>query len=387
MAVSNTLTAIIPTIFAQGLSALRNRCVMPSLINNSYATSAMEKGQVISIPIPSDITTNAVVPGPYAPDSGNVAPSVAQITLSNWQEAAFTLNEQELGNIVNGYPSRQVTAAISALADYVNSTIFACHVGVTNVVGTAGTAPFQTAVDAAVDAKERLTQYKTPYGDRRLVMDTKAMGYALKLGAFAYMLNSNDPSVMREGDMGHKYGFDWFEDQQVPRHVSGTITTGLAVKVGGGGGTAGAKSFVATTAVSTGACALLVGDVLSIAGHDRTYALTANATQASAATDVTLTINAPLQYALAGSEAITVIASHTVNLAFHADAFGFASRTLAPVAGAEPNPFSMEVADPVSGLTLRLQVREEFHRIRWAFDLLWGVSLVRPDLSLRLLGQ
>jgi hypothetical protein len=73
-------------------------------------------------------------------------------------------------------------------------------------------------------------------------------------------------------------------------------------------------------------------------------------------------------------------------MAFHADCFGFASRTLAPIAGAEPNPYTMELADPTSGLTLRLQVREEFHRIRWAFDLLWGVDVVRPDLGLRMAG-
>ena len=386
MAVSNSLSAIIPTVFAQGLNALRNRCVMPALINNSYSTNAMEKGQVISIPIPSDIVTNDVVPGPYAPDSGNVAPTVAQITLNNWREAAFTLNEQEIGNIVNGYASRQVTAAISSLADYVNSTIFAKYTKINNIVGSAGTDPFVSAVDAAVDAKEKLTQFKTPLGDRRMVLDINAMGKALKLGAFSYMLNSNDPNVMREGDIGRKYGFEWFEDQQVPRHVAGTITTGLAVKVGGGGGTQGAYTFTATTAATTGACSLKVGDVLAIAGHTRTYALTAAAVQASASTDVTLTFNAPLEAALAGSEAITVTASHRVNLAFHADCFGFASRTLAPIAGAEPNPYSMDLADPVSGLTLRLQVREEFHRVRWAFDLLWGVDVVRPDLGARLMG-
>lgn len=385
MAVSNSLAGIIPTIFAQGLSALRNRCVMPSLINNSYSTNAQEKGQVISIPIPSDIVTNDVVPGPYAPDSGNTTPSVASITLSNWREAAFTLNEQEIGQIVAGFPSRQVTAAISSLADYINGTIFAKYTKINNYVGSPGTSPFVSAVDVAVDAKEKLTQFKTPYADRRMVLDTIGMGNALKLGAFAYILNSNDPDVMKEGDMGRKYGFQWYEDQQVPRHIAGTITTGLIAKAATGVA-AGLYTFVGTTAASTGACNLKVGDIISIAGHNRTYALTATSIQASAASDVALTFNAPLEFALVGSEAVTVAASHRVNLAFHADCFGFASRTLAPIAGAEPNPYTYEMADPVSGLTLRLQVREEFHRIRWAFDCLWGVDVVRPDLGTRLAG-
>lgn len=385
MAVSNTLTSIIPVIFAQGLSALRNRCVMPSLMNNSYAPLAAEKGQVINIPIPSDIVTADVVPAAYAPESGNVTPGIAQITLDNWREAAFTLSENELAQAASGYPAKQATAAISALADYVNGTIFAKYKKIGNSVGTAGTAPFATTVDAAVDAKEMLTLSKAGYSDRRLVLDTVGMGNALKLGAFAYILNSNDPGVMREGEIGRKYGFDWYEDQQVPLHTAGTITTGLIAKAATAVA-AGLKTFVGTTAASTGACALKAGDVIAIAGHARTYSLAADATQASAASDVTITLNQPLQAALVGSEAVTVKASHRVNLGFQADCFGFVSRTLAHVAGAEPNPHSMELADPVSGLTLRLQVREEYHRIRWAFDMLWGVDVVRPELGTRVMG-
>jgi len=215
-----------------------------------------------------------------------------------------------------------------------------------------------------------------------MVLDTVAMGNALKLGAFSYILNSNDANVMREGEIGRKYGFDWYEDQQVPLHTAGTITTGLIAKAATAV-VAGLSTFVGTTAASTGACALKVGDLINIAGHANTYALTATATQASASSDVTITITPPLLQALVGSEAITVCGNHRVNLAFQADCFGFVSRTLAHVAGSEPNPYSYEMADPVSGLTLRLQVREEYHRVRWAFDCLWGADVVRGALGTR----
>jgi hypothetical protein len=385
MALSNNISAIIPVIFAQGLNVLRGNCVMPSMVNNSFSTNAMEKGQVVTIPIPSANATNDVVPGPYAPDSGNSTPTVAQISLDYWREAPFTLTEQEMAQAAAGYPARQANAAVVALAEYVNSTIFSKYKKLGLSTGTPGTAPFASSVDNAVDLKELLTTWKAPIGDRRLVLDTVAMGNALKLGAFAYALNSSDPNVMREGEIGRKYGFNWFEDQQVPQHTAGTITTGLATKASTAVA-AGSKTFLATTAASTGACALVAGDIITIAGHPRTYSLAADAAQPAAATDVSLTLNQPLAQALVGSEAITVKASHRVNLAFHADCFGFASRTLEHVAGAEPNPNSMQVADPVSGLTLRLQVREEFHRVRWAFDLLWGVDIVREQLGARLFG-
>jgi hypothetical protein len=44
------------------------------------------------------------------------------------------------------------------------------------------------------------------------------------------------------------------------------------------------------------------------------------------------------------------------------------------------------VPDPVSGLTMRLQVRKEYRRYRWSFDVLWGVGAVRPDLAVRIAG-
>lgn len=380
MPISNSLASIIPVIFAQGLSALRNKCVMPSLCNVSYAPLAAEKGQIITIPIPSAITTADVAPAAYAPDSGNLAPTVAQITLNNWREAAFTLTENEIAQAANGYPAKQATAAISALADYVNSTIFAKYTKFYSAVGSAGTAPFATTVNAAVDAKELLTMQKAPSNDRRMVLDTTAMGNALKLGAFSYMLNSNDPGVMKEGEIGRKYGFNWYEDQQVPYHTSTVLTAGAAT-------INGAHSVGATTisiAKATNSSPLVAGDIITFAGDSQQYVVGANVTLAVGNTNVS--IYPPLAVAQSGGAAMTLTASHRVNLAFQADAFGFVSRTLAHVAGAEPNPYSMELADPVSGLTLRLQVREEFHRIRWAFDMLWGVDVVRPELGTRVLG-
>jgi hypothetical protein len=185
--------------------------------------------------------------------------------------------------------------------------------------------------------------------------------------------------------IGRKLGFDWMMDQQVPTHVSGTITTGLAAKAATAQ-PAGSTTITATTAASTGACALVIGDIITFAGDSQTYTVVAAATQASASSDVQISILPGKVVPLTGGEAITVKATHVVNLAFHRDAFGFASRPMGNTSLTNNKDESFQVADPVSGLSMRLTYREEFHQTRLAFDVLWGVGVVRPELAVRIAG-
>lgn len=386
MTVSNTLSSVIPSLFAQGLKSLRRNSVMPSLVNNDFGTEVKQKGDTITIPIPSAIAATDVVPAAYAPDSGNIAPTTATIPLSSWKEAPFTLTEKELAQVVDGIVPIQLSSAVESIADAINQSIFTLHTGVYGYVGTAGTTPFGTpGIGDATSVRKVLGKQLAPLNERRMVLDPDAEAAALSLQAFSYYLNSGDAQVMKEGQIGRKFGFDWFMDQRVPTHTSGTITTGLAAKAATPQA-AGLKAIVCTTAASTGACALNIGDIILFSGDSQTYTLTAAATQASAATDVTLNISPGKVVALTGGETVTVKASHVVNLGFHRDAFAFASRPMTQNNLTMNKDQSYMVADPVSGITMRLSYREEFHRTRLAFDVLWGVGLIRPELACRLAG-
>lgn len=383
---ANTLTAVIPTIFAQGLLALRENCVMPRLVNSSYSLDAQKQGEVVNIPIPSAVAVVNVSPAAYAPDAGGSTPTAAQINLQYWEEAPFDMTDKDISIAVSGVIPGQVSEAIRSLSNSINAKILALYKKFYGFAGTPGTTPFSVDLSEATAIRKVLSKQLAPTSDRRLVIDPDAEQKALDRRAIQDASFRGSAEGIREGIIGRALGFNWSMDQAVQTHTAGTITTGLATKAATAQAV-GDKTIVCTTAASTGACALLEGDIVTFAGDSQTYVLTAAATQASANTDVTLNIEPGLKVAKAGGENVAVKASHVANLGFHRDAIGFASRLLSDsVMTDRDREGIMQVADPVSGLTLRLEVRREHKRTRWSFDVLYGCDVVRRELGARLAG-
>lgn len=381
---ANTITEVIPKILAQGLLALRNMNTMPRLVNGDYSSLASQKGASIDVPIPSAVAAIAVTPGPTPPTDAAIVPTSAKVLLDQWYEAPFNLTDKEMGEAMSGVIPMQASAAIASLADNVNAYILSKYKGVYGYNGTAGTTPFATDTTAATLSRKTLSKQKADAAMRRFVLDPDAEANALNLRAFQDASWRAGAEGISEGNMGRILGFDWSMDQQVPTHTAGTITTGLISKASTAYGL-GVKTILATTAASTGACALKLGDIILFAGDTQTYVLTADATQASASTDVTLTFEPGLKVAHVGSEAVTVKASHVVNLAFHRDAIAFATRPLAAATEGLGGQM-MSAVDPVTGLALRLEVSRQHKQTRWSFDILYGAVLARPELAVRLAG-
>lgn len=382
---ANDWSAVTPKLLAQGLLALRGKCVMPRLVNTDYEVEAKKQGESIDVPIPSAVATKDVVPGATPPSTDDSAPTSINIPLSEWKESAFYLTDKDLRQVMAGTIPMQASEAIASLAETINGYIFGLYKKVPTIGGTPGTTPFSDGKTTdANQTRMRLNVQKAPLSDRRFVLDPEAEASAAELRAFQDVSFSGDPTTIQTGQIKNKIGFDWYMDQGVPIHTAGTITTGLIAKAATAQAV-GLSTIVCTTAASTGACALVEGDIIAIAGHTQTYALTEDATQASAGADVSLKIHPQLQQALTGSEAITVKASHTVNLAFHRDAFAFATRPLEDDAKGFGSVVMSEV-DPVSGLALRLEISREHKRLRFAYDALYGGALTRWQMATRLAG-
>jgi hypothetical protein len=368
---ANTNTNIMPKILARGLKVLREKASMIRLVNGDYSADAARKGQTIDVPVPTSTTVSDVTPSNVLPVPGNKNYDVVQVPLDKWRKNdPFHLTDKELGEIDGNqhFIPMAVDEAVRALAVDANQHVFAQYKGVFGYTGTAGTTPFATTVQGATQGRKKLNQQKCPGDNRRGMLDFDAEAQFLELAQFSDADKAGENTVKIQGEMGRKFGADWYADNDVPTHTAGTGAGFLVV----GAHSAGDD----TIAVDTGTGTILEGDVVTFAGHTQTYAVT------EALSGGSFTIYPPLQAAVADNGAVTLKASHVVNLMFHRDAFAFATRTLQD----EGDANVLTIQDPQTLLVLRLEKIRQYKQTMWEFDILYGAKLVRPELAVRIAG-
>jgi hypothetical protein len=379
---TNTTTSVVNTIFAGALMALREMSVMPRYVNRQYESEAGAPYSAIDVPIPSALSASAVTPSYVPPDDDGISPSKVTLTLDKWYETAFFVNDKEVQEIARGVVDGQLSEAVRGLANQVDSDILALYKGVYGWGGVAGTTPFANDMSEFLTARAALSRQLAPKDPRYCVMDEDAEANISALRLLLDRAMRGETTTLQTGEIGKLYNVLFAMDNNMPTHTSGTYTTGYTVD--GAHATTGVKSID----VTGGALGTLVeGDVITFAGHDQTYTLTAAGTGGSTVTAIA--IEPGLQVALAGSEAITLKASHTVNLLFHRDAFALAARPMEasdPFGLANKGGIRRSVMDPVSGLSLTMEITRQHYRTRVALSSLYGVQLVRRELASRIAG-
>jgi len=378
----NDLTAIIPKVLARALIPLRERVVMPRLVNSDFSRDAAKKGATIDVPVPGEKTATDVTPSNTPPTPGDTVTSTVKIVLDQWKHSDFFLTDDDMQKIdanANFVPM-EMQSSIDAIANAVNDHIFSQYKGIYGFTGAVGTTLFETKPDDATILRKVLSQQKAPTSNRRGVVDLSVEAAMTALPAFADASASTDRNVVIEGEIGRKYGFDWFADDKVPTHTAGSVTGAVTVT---GANAIGATSIGITTPAG-GATAIVVGDIITFAGDAQTYVATAALTLAASASG-NLLISPALKSATVGGEAVSVKATHVVNLGFHRNAFAFASRPLVQSTfDSRLGGVMVSAVDPVTGLTLRLEVARQYKQTVWDLDILFGSKLVRPELAARL---
>lgn len=377
---ANDITNVVPKLLAQGLLALREQAVMPRLVNRNYENMAAQRGNVINVPIPSAIAARDVTPGITMASNVDSAPTVALVTLDFWKEAPFHFSDSDMLSVQAGTIPMQASEAIKSLGNAIDGYIMGKHTGIFSAVGTAGTTPFASNISAAGEARKQLNKQLAPLEDRRGVLDPDAESNLLQLSNVLDFDKRGDQGGIIRGTIGTKLGFDWYMDQNVTTYTPGAAwVTGWAAA---GAGSAGDSTLSVINSTASGA--IKVGDIFTI-GTD-SYVVTADAT-AAASTALSISFYPPLRDAVSTSDTLTIGAGTTayaVNLAFHRDAFAWASRPLSGLSGLGNS--IMSAVDPVTGVALRIELSRQYKQTTFSYDVLGGANLVRRELATKIKG-
>jgi hypothetical protein len=391
--VANTLTAILPKILARGLLTLRERAVAPRIVNLDYSTEAAMAGSTIDVPIPSAVAATDVTASNTPPSPGDTTMNTTQISLNKWKKSTpFHLTDKDMVELDENrhFVPMQIDEAIRGLANQVNDDVFAEYKNVYNCAEIPSSGSIFSDVSQITHARRLLNSENASPDNRRLVSNFVGEDAMLNLSgitAFNEVGGASGDAPRISGEFGNRFGFDLFADDSVPYHT--TTATGTPLIDNGSGYSAGATTIHADGFTATP----VVGDVIKIehggSTGDKFYTITAVSGYSSGDVDLTInnggSVNGGLAAAVADNKALKMVPSHQVNLAFHRDAFALATRPLLAQTdeydGLNSNMMSM--TDPVTGLSLRLEVNRQYKQVAWEFDILYGVKLVRPELAVR----
>ena len=228
---------------------------------------------------------------------------------------------------------------------------------------------------ATVDARKALNLNKAPVSGRCAVWDAEADAAFTNLDCLVHADKAGRNEALQEGSIGRVMGFDNYMSQGVARHESG-VTAAEGVKVNGAVAE-GANTLSIKGTSLTGQ--LKKGDLLVIDGKN--YTVTQDTDAASANVMAQVKVYPALPETNDGT-AVTIMASHTANLAFCPMAFAFATRPLVAPAGVE------SYVTGFNGVNLRVVRGYDMQHKRelLSMDVLYGFKTLYPELAVRVMG-
>lgn len=381
---SNTLGNYNPKIFANvGLDWLKKSLGMANTVYRGYDPRPGQKGSVIELRRPSTFTAQDAPSS--AQDLYTDSPS---ITIDQHKEVKMSLVESDFAFTQQQIIDEHVGPMAYELARQVDYDLCLLYKDVPWSSGTAGTPP--SAVSDITAAYQVLFDNEVPMNEpSRLfgMINGQAQANFTGLSAFAQWTGSADMGVATQmtGRLGHRYGLNWFANQNVQTHTKGTCSTTTLAVNGAVARGVGTVSLDAGSVTGT----LVAGDVIKFAGHSQKYSVTATAT-ASGNAFASVSITPTLRAAVADNEVVTATLHNGVrNLVYHSNAFCLAMRPLPDYSefgglGAE----TFTATDPVTKLALRASIYllPDTSKINLKLDVLYGVKTLNPNMASAMLG-
>jgi hypothetical protein len=379
MAGAIVTTNILGTAVAMGLKTLREKLALVFIANRDYENeiTAAKRFATVNVSVPAAVATRTVAPDVVPPAVTAVTPTSIPVTLSQWKEAPFAMDDKGLSQVDRGIVPMQAAEAAKALANGIEDYLWSLSPAFYGFAGQSGVTPFQTDLGAYLDARNVGNKQLMDVDPRYVVLSSDAEAAALGLRAFQDASFRGDTAGITEGIIGRKLGALWVMSQRVPTHTAGT-GSGYLVNNG-----AGYAAGIKTITVDTGSGTLLAGDIFSFASHSNTYTVVSTV---GGGTVTSITFEPGLAIAILDNDPITKRASFVENLLIQRDAMTFAMAPLQDTVQVPGATLQAVAIDEVSGLALRLEVSRQHRQVQWSYDALYGGSIVRANAAVFIAG-
>jgi hypothetical protein len=389
MALANDLTALKVAATARFLMVLKNTNLMSSLVktNIELMAGSAKLGESVNFPTSGDGSTYSITPSNIAPNPTDTTVTNLNLLIDQWEGASHGITTKDFTQIVGPEPyvSEGLEKNAEAVRRSINQNIFSNYKYVYNFVGTSGTTPFGTGRELkdATEPVQIMNENRAEVRDRFMILNPKAWEQASRLDNFVDFSKSGTLDPLVENQLTRFSSMNWGWDNDVPRHIAGTIDNGAGDKEAlvNGALTAGDQTMNVDNTTLTGT--VVEGDVFKFATLDQGFVVT-NTTPVTAAGNAMtgITFAPALPENVADGVLVTVEGDHDVNLAFQREAFAFQS-VEASITGDSDR---QTVRDAAAQIVMSLNKFGGYHQEMWEFSALFGSAPLRVEHAVRVLG-
>ncbi len=397
---SNSLLTI-DMITRKALEILENNLVLTRTVNRQYDDSFAVEGAKIGSTLRIRLPDRALVTDGAALQVQDDNEQYTTLTVSSQKHIGVNFTTAELTMQLDDFAERVLKPRISQLASSIDADVANSFKYIGNSVGTPGTTPATSLV--LLQAQQKLNENAAVMSPRYATVNPAANASLIEGMKGLFNPVSAISKQFKNGIFGEGIlGYDELNMSQSIKQFTtgsrtGTVTVSSSVT------TEGSTTIVLT---GLGSTTIKAGDVFTIANvyavNPQTRESTGSLYQFVALADVTASTTATVTVAamysatqaLATVDALPV-ASATVtflgaastqypqNLIYHKDAIAFATADLLL-----PQGVDMASRQVHNGISLRVVRQYDINndRLPCRIDVLYGYSVIRPQMAVRLWG-
>jgi hypothetical protein len=363
--------------------------VVPSMTINAGTERAAFGGTVRSSFTRSTTVNETYTPSMTIPEGDDQTVDNKTATIDKIANVQIPYTGEDIKKLNNGIGYEtvygdQIAQAMRGITNSIeNYSALTLSLGASRAIGTAGTTPFGSSFDEVAEIRQILVDNGMPLdGQATIAMNTAAGTKLRNLAQLQKVNEAGGEELLRRGELLNLQGLMLKESNGIAAHVKGTATAG---RTNNAAGVAVGTTVIPLENITAGATGYKAGDVITFAS-DATNKYVIEVGLASGATG-NITIASPgVRIALLDNDDVTVLNSHTANIAFHRAAAELVVRPPAMPNGGDVATDRMTIQDPFSGLVFEMAMYKGYGKAMMDITTFYGVKVWKPDFVATLLG-